>query len=201
MYKKSKRNFAAGVVLRFGGFGMWRLILVTFAFLGWGFYELSGGPGYEPRAGSLQAESYTVFRAPHVPVTEIASAPRPGAEVSRAALDLTGLPGITAAVAAPAGIAPAIEKAVAIATPRPATVTLAAAEPAAPPQKDIREISGSVVNLRAGPGTKHGIITKLRLGEVVEVLGDPGEGWLKLRVVGTGRIGWMSDTLVTAAAG
>lgn len=33
---------------------MWRLILVSFAFLGWAFYQLSGGADYAPRADSLQ---------------------------------------------------------------------------------------------------------------------------------------------------
>lgn len=33
---------------------MWRLILVTFAFLGWSFYELSGGADYVPGENSLQ---------------------------------------------------------------------------------------------------------------------------------------------------
>ncbi len=33
---------------------MWRFILVSFAFLGWSFYELSGGSDYAPRADSLQ---------------------------------------------------------------------------------------------------------------------------------------------------
>ena len=36
---------------------MWRLILVTFAFLGWSFYELSGGSEYQPRVNSLQAQA------------------------------------------------------------------------------------------------------------------------------------------------
>ena len=34
---------------------MWRFILVSFAFLGWSFYVLSGGSDYMPRADSLQA--------------------------------------------------------------------------------------------------------------------------------------------------
>lgn len=188
---------------------MWRLILITFAVLGWSFYEISGGSDYEPRAGSLQAEAYTVFRPPHVSQTETIAARTPAAEpvaeVSRASVDLTILPGVTTALprlGAPADPAPATEKIVVLNAAAPVVLTNAAitAPLVSPLQKDIREISGSVVNLRMGPGTKHGIITKLRLGEVVEVLGDPGGGWLKLRVVETGRVGWMSDTLVTAAA-
>jgi hypothetical protein len=33
---------------------MWRFILVTFAFLGWAFYEMSGGADYTPGPNSLQ---------------------------------------------------------------------------------------------------------------------------------------------------
>jgi hypothetical protein len=34
----------------------------------------------------------------------------------------------------------------------------------------------------------------------VIVLNDPGEGWIRLRVVETGRIGWMAETLLTLAS-
>ncbi len=33
---------------------MWRFILISFAFLGWSFYELSGGADYAPDSASLQ---------------------------------------------------------------------------------------------------------------------------------------------------
>lgn len=36
---------------------MWRFILVTFAFLGWSFYELSGGADYRPHDNSIQARA------------------------------------------------------------------------------------------------------------------------------------------------
>ena len=36
---------------------MWRFILITFAFLGWSFYVLSGGADYEPGLQSLQARA------------------------------------------------------------------------------------------------------------------------------------------------
>ena len=36
---------------------MWRFILVSFAFLGWAFYELSGGADYAPIANSIQARA------------------------------------------------------------------------------------------------------------------------------------------------
>lgn len=36
---------------------MWRLIVVSFAFLGWSFYVLSGGSDYRPSANSIQARA------------------------------------------------------------------------------------------------------------------------------------------------
>jgi uncharacterized protein YraI len=64
----------------------------------------------------------------------------------------------------------------------------------------MRQVSGNSVNLRTGPGTGFGRIASLKRGTDVIVLNDPGEGWIKLRVVETGRIGWMAETLLTLAA-
>ncbi len=180
---------------------MWRLMLVTFGFLGWGFYELSGGADYAPGAGSLQAEAFTVFATP-APVT-VVEAPddAPEAQVTRAAFDPGALPRVNVtlpSIAAPAGLEPNFEKARDLTQPaQPQRIAVA---PAPAPQKDLRQITGTVVNMRMGPGTRYDVVTKLRAGTDVEVLSDNGEGWLKLRVADTGRIGWMADFLVTAAA-
>jgi hypothetical protein len=64
---------------------------------------------------------------------------------------------------------------------------------------DVRAVAGSHVNLRQGPGTSFGVVDQLGQGETVEVIGQE-RSWLKLRVAETGRIGWMADFLVTAAA-
>lgn len=66
-------------------------------------------------------------------------------------------------------------------------------------QKDVRSVLKSRVNMRMGPGTKYNVVTKLDAGTQVELLQSPGNGWVKLRVVETGRIGWMADTLISAA--
>lgn len=63
----------------------------------------------------------------------------------------------------------------------------------------MREVAGTRVNMRLGPGTGHSVVTQLSQGTEVEVLRAEG-GWLKLRVVDSKRIGWMADYLVTAAA-
>ncbi|NOD65271.1 SH3 domain-containing protein [Ruegeria sp. HKCCD6109] len=62
--------------------------------------------------------------------------------------------------------------------------------------KDIREISGTRVNLRDGPGTIYPIIGKAGLGQQVEVLSESGTGWLRLRVLPGQQVGWISASLV-----
>ncbi len=36
---------------------MWRFILLSFVFLGWAFYELSGGADYHPSPNSIQGRA------------------------------------------------------------------------------------------------------------------------------------------------
>lgn len=68
------------------------------------------------------------------------------------------------------------------------------------PAREIRTVTGSRVNMRNGPGTNFSVVTKLSRGQEVVVLQNTGDGWLKLQVVDTNRIGWMADFLVTASA-
>ena len=64
---------------------------------------------------------------------------------------------------------------------------------------DIREVTAARVNMRDGPGKNFSVIAKLTNGEQVEILQDPGDGWVKLRVANSGREGWMADFLLTAS--
>ncbi|UWR04954.1 SH3 domain-containing protein [Ruegeria conchae] len=64
------------------------------------------------------------------------------------------------------------------------------------PEKDIREISGTRVNMRDGPGTIYPIIAKANIGQRVEVLSDSGTGWLRLRLLPGQSVGWISASLV-----
>lgn len=222
---------------------MWRFIFVSFAFLGWSFYELSGGSDYAPATNSIQVRAQLNNERPkmrpvEVDVTRLAEN---GAAVeeetvtrsitSLADLDLSGgqrfeiklaraktsesdetaAPQVTKAVATDeTGERPLpdhVAKAVAAASLSGAAsdsvdrVTLAATPDADATQqtKDIRRVSGDLVNMRGGPGTRYDRIGKLRKNDKVVVLQEPGNGWIKLRVVDTGRVGWMADWLVTAA--
>ena len=64
---------------------------------------------------------------------------------------------------------------------------------------DIREVTGGRVNLRRGPGTNFNAVGRLTRGEQVLVLSEEN-GWVKLRVLETGRIGYMADFLVSDPA-
>ncbi|MCZ0812299.1 MAG: SH3 domain-containing protein [Pseudomonadota bacterium] len=180
---------------------MWRFILVSFAFLGWSFYELSGGADYEPRTNSIQARAKLgdprpVARPVRTQEPRVAQAPDIGAAdaVARGLSDLTSTPtgGVKVALAAD-GASGESEVITAVAHN---VVTRSVAQA---PQRDLREVAASRVNMRAGPGTRYDRIARLERGDQVAVLRAPGNGWVKLRVVESGRVGWMAERLVTVS--
>ncbi len=200
---------------------MTRVIVITFAMLGWSFYVMSGGPDFEPRG--TRAEQPVPIAS--VPEPKPTSAPTPPAEelVTNVA---------TRPVAARAEPEPLAEEDTAVVLsqvaantlPRfsafdgdGASFTLASLEDGAAglvqvetevqdditptsqiiePEKDIREISGTRVNMRDGPGTIYPIIAKANIGQRVEVLSDSGTGWLRLRLLPGQSVGWISASLV-----
>ncbi|MEP3329920.1 SH3 domain-containing protein [Sedimentitalea sp.] len=64
-------------------------------------------------------------------------------------------------------------------------------------EADIREITGTRVNMRDGPGTIYPIIARLSIGQSVEVLSESGTGWLRLRTMPGQQLGWISASLVS----
>ena len=174
---------------------MWRFIVITFGFLGFSFYELSGGSDYAPSEGSRQALAIERGKV---------DAQRALAEAQSKPQAPAPAPVITVAATEPEAVI-VLASATAVAKPQAATPTtpvvdlVKASALTAEPGKDIREVTGNRVNLRRGPGTDYSAVGKLRQGEQVLVLSDDGDGWLKLRVVETGRIGYMADFLLTAS--
>lgn len=75
---------------------------------------------------------------------------------------------------------------VAAAEPAPATVALA----------PTFQVTGTRVNMRAGPGTEYSVVAQLVRGDAVEVMYDDGNGWLQLRDIQSNDVGWMSDRFV-----
>ncbi|MEM6657431.1 MAG: SH3 domain-containing protein [Pseudomonadota bacterium] len=209
---------------------MTRLILVTFAALGWTFYIMSGGPDFEPR-GIRTAEPQRV--ATVAPAKPPVSASAPAEElVTRVALGQTAEIEILAEpepeLPEPelnaeetkfllSKVAAGLQANPSLFEDQNVTLTLASLEQgvtalqqiktdvepdpvqvsvATEPEKDIREISGTRVNMRDGPGTIYPIIGKASIGQKVEVFGDSGTGWLRLRVLPGQQVGWISASLV-----
>jgi hypothetical protein len=180
---------------------MSRFVFLSIFFLGWAFYELSGGADFtaeleaEKLAAAQLEEDRKQTEALAAKATQLA-AQKAAAEssvvteamVTRAAFDPTQVQLKPAAQAASSA--------------EPATVEPASAKPATPePQLDIRQVRGTRVNVRNGPSTRYNVILKLTRGTRVEILQEPGNGWVKLKVEDTGRIGWMAARLLEQATG
>jgi len=185
---------------------MYKFIILTFLFLGWAFYEMSGGNDFVPMSAQVEQPESTATEAgaaqaaaapAQVPVVARIE-PEPAAEVTRAAYsaepsfdirkpDEDELAAVDPAVIASFGRVLNGEE------------TTDGVIPASETPVDLRLVSGNNVNMRNGPGTSYSVVGRLTRGEEVEVLSDPGNGCLKLRVAETGNVGWMADFLVSAA--
>lgn len=204
---------------------MMRLIVVTFAALGWSFYVMSGGPDFEPR-GTRDAQPVQVAsvaeaakKPEHVQpaqelVTNVAvraplvrQQPQPASQdpavIAAVQENQTPITGLSAFANQGANFTLASLEDGAAGLRQAETEVLNDAPPAPEVfevEKDIREISGTRVNLRDGPGTIYPIIGKTTIGQKVEVLGESGTGWLRLRVVSAQQVGWISASLVRKTA-
>ena len=161
---------------------MLRFMTASFLLLGWTFYEASGGAEFAPAAAAatpapviaasvddvrlLEAEAFAAVKIDDDAPPAIPDA-MPVEIVSRAASDL----GPVAALPVPAGtVAPQDTKA-------------------------LNEVTGNAVNMRAGPGTAHGVVATLTLGTQAEVIGSEG-GWSNIRLE-DGTEGWMSANFLS----
>ncbi len=242
---------------------MWRFMVITFAFLGWSFYVMSGGSDYAPGENSLQAREVEGDVSPtDVQVAQLDDIAQPLADAdaavvtrsvaSLADLDLndgTRFQITRASVDATDEYDPTEELETVAVDHETTTIDAAVAEAVTAettavedennvPESvltgfvgqevfsletyvqrqtgvllepsdqagyvsvvggDVREVTGSSVNMRAGPGTDFETVGKLSKGTQVAVLDDPGNGWLMFEVLETGQTGWMADWLVTAS--
>ena len=230
-----------------------RYIFVAFLFLGWSFYELSGGADFQPR--HPQTPIATAAVAPAAPMVHVVSNPAPAKPRPFSAVSLVATPAIAPSMPVAAALATpeqdeAYEKAMAAATldqvrsglgqgltlfsgndPAGPALTLASLEQEGAradaidpdalagtlagtlasggtiqqaewvePPRDRREITGTRVNMRDGPGTIYPVLARLTIGQQVEVLGDSGTGWLRLRMIDGQQTGWISASLVSKPA-
>ncbi|WP_241434476.1 SH3 domain-containing protein [Sulfitobacter noctilucae] len=196
-------------------------MLLSFGFLGWAFYEMSGGSDFdagairEARLAAIEAEKPQKPAPAPAPVI-VADAPKvfvdtdppQTGDVTRVALNLTEL---ESAVTADAQEQQAVPQNV-------ATVTSSADTPAIIPSLidpndgvtsghsiptsaagDIRTVTGNRVNVRGGPGTDFGIVARLVRGDAVKILQDDGNGWVRLEPIDGGPGGWMADFLLESS--
>jgi hypothetical protein len=209
------------------GGAMKRFIFLSFAFLGWAFYELSGGADFQPRVANTTVEAVvataTAIPQPQTqpqtrPVKAVALVARPAiaqvkpqpansdavllphavaAVLTDATASTSNLDQIRAGLAQPLLLA-SLEQGVAGLSAAPVVAADAAVGANwTPPEADIREITGTRVNMRDGPGTIYPVISRLTIGHEVEVLGDSGTGWLRLRILPEQQTGWISASLVS----
>lgn len=207
---------------------MFRFVLLTFVFLGWAFYEMSGGASFNPedvRQARLEAaaqaeaeaqakkeakvlaeealrkevaEEITIAQAPKVFVdTDPPLDPQGGVSLASLSgddaaqtddkLDLENASlsqeGTRTTVILPSLIASD-------------DTSAGAVQPLATVSEDIRTVSGNRVNVRGGPGTEYGVVSRLVRGDAVKVLEDDGNGWVRFEPVNGGPGGWMADFLL-----
>lgn len=205
---------------------MGKFILLTFGFLGWAFYEMSDGPDFQPASVRMAAATPAVEEvAPQkakaeVPAPKVAKivpvdTTPPGygkntqdQQVSRVALNLTTVRNaavitnaslVTNASYVPinAGSMSSTENTPAIIPSLIVPGDSGAVSSDTASYGEIRSVSGNRVNVRGGPGTDYGVVTKLERGASVEILADNGDGWVKMRPLNGGPEGWMADFLLT----
>lgn len=206
---------------------MGKFILITFGVMGWAFYEMSGGADFEPasvRLANASPVTQTDLSDPENGISIKSVTPQVTAAVvtddtelrvdnavMRSDVDLTQVtsandarpvPAIEAQNASyqdPAQTDTADSQIVMqslIVRDDPLTATNASLQPE--PAGDIRTVSATRVNVRGGPGTNFGVVSKLGEGDAIEVLEDNGDGWVRMRPLDGGSEGWMADFLLNA---
>lgn len=192
---------------------MGKIILISFAFLAFAFYELSGGGDFvsiaDQKRTALEIEQERTriteaeAKAEHeskLAVVGVAIEPQVQPETTPLVLTRTA-PTATQANdndELQAAVTAALKADKLEATPEAEDVAVAVQIEEATPT-DVREVTAARVNMRNGPGQSFDVLAKLTAGQQVEILQDPGDGWVKLRVLDNGRIGWMADFLLTAS--
>jgi hypothetical protein len=203
-----------------------RYILLSFLFMGWTFYQLSGGADFEPpRAKQVaitepidEPKVQTELRVAELTAPEPEAKPEPvvlpeaSAQLDRVA---EPEPSIVAAelvateidteTPAPTGIVISADWSTDLESQTVGTDTVFSLASLGQlsetvtedPIWGIRIVKGTEVNVRSGPGTTHSVVSRLIGGTEVQVLNDPGEGWVKMRHVESETTGWLAASLLT----
>lgn len=67
----------------------------------------------------------------------------------------------------------------------------------AQPRTQLIEVTGNAVNLRIGPSTGDAVLTALLRGEQAELIAAFDDGWVQVRAVETGTVGFLSDRFIS----
>lgn len=184
-------------------------IFLTFGFLGFAFYQMSGGADFEPASARMAADATEATPAPQpaapaAPVTTAAAASTTkidsSTSVTRVAVDMT-------TVVSPAEVETPSEPVRSTArvidssqTPQiilPSLIATSNTNASDTGTRDVRIVSGNRVNVRGGPSTDYGIVSKLGRGDEVRILEENGDGWVRMQPLGGGEAGWIADFLLT----
>jgi hypothetical protein len=193
-----------------------KFILIAFGFLGFAFYELSGGADFDGEALRLSRVDTTTVKT-GLPKVTLAQAQKNTLQddtvVSRALinlasaqkLDVTDIasakPQNTQAQITQTSFVVGQQQDVASAIILPSLIAQPDADfdvqaPLATIGQDLRLVTGNLVNVRGGPGTEFDVVGKLARGATVEVLAENGDGWVEMRSTNGEIIGWMADFLL-----
>lgn len=205
-----------------------KYIVLSFAFMAFAFYELSGGDEFTPRKAELMAEAKAAKAAEEADRLVRSTNARPSSNplpssVSEVALRTVSEPTVfTVSNEDPVEELEQAEIGTQQQVPvtlvsleqggamfaRPITQLVTTPDQARPvlatrtlPPADLREVAGIRVNMRKGPGTGYDVVTSLPQGTTVEVIDADGSGWVKLRTVDEDLVGWMAEYLLSDPTG
>ena len=193
---------------------MGKFIIGTFAILAWAFYVMSGGAEFTPQTRLAAADMTPPESAPAQTTPMVADAlPEEAIPLGDGPVDTLSTVvdvapraiGTVDAAAQPTTIsldtAPVFDGETAQSGDATTVFTsLSAPAPAAvssPDLASLREVAGRAVNMREGPSTSYNVIDTLPQGTQTEVIDSDGAGWVRVRVVETGQMGWMAERLLT----
>ena len=66
------------------------------------------------------------------------------------------------------------------------------------PSLDLRVVTGNRVNVRSGPSTSNGVLDQVVKADIVAVMSDEINGWVKISIQGEGVEGYMSARFLEA---
>jgi hypothetical protein len=176
---------------------MGKIIVITFAFMAFAFYELSGGSDFVAIADEKRA-ALAVEQAEEQRLIAETKAERLNTQPEAQIVLASATVSTSGTVVQDVEVTPPLveeEKIEAVTEVAAVLETVVEEEHAA----DMRKVTAARVNMRQGPGQNFSVVAKLNNGDEVEILQDPGDGWVKLKVMDSGRIGWMADFLLTAS--